>query len=76
MKQHTLTRLRAERLLRGWSARELGLIAGIDAREISRFETGRAVPYRGQLARLAEALGVEPPDVLLESISSTTGATR
>lgn len=46
------------RQAKGWSGWELGKRANLHPSQISKFELGRAVPYEGQLNRLAKALGV------------------
>lgn len=44
----------------GLSQTDLGLKTGIAQTQISRYESGRAVPRRAAMMRLAEALGVSP----------------
>ena len=61
------TRMRAERLKRGWSQTRLGSKASLSASDVSRIETRRLQPYPEQLARLARALRLSP-DELLESV--------
>lgn len=50
-----LTRLRTER---GWSKSALSRAANIDQGLVSKIESGRVIPYKCQLDRLAAALGV------------------
>jgi transcriptional regulator with XRE-family HTH domain len=51
--------LRDLRLRLGWSQAKLGRKARLHPADVSRFESGRAVPYPGQLRRLARVLGVD-----------------
>lgn len=55
--------LRKLRVERGWSQAELGRRSRIHPSDISRFESGRAVPYPVQAEKLAAALGVEIADL-------------
>ena len=57
-------RLAAARAARGWTQTELAYHAGINAAEVSRYETGSRQPLASVLARLARALEV-PSDYLL-----------
>lgn len=41
------------------SQSRLAAISGVHASDISRFESGRLIPYPGQLKKLLEALGLE-----------------
>lgn len=66
--QPPLTRLKAERLRRGWTQIDLAYHSRVQPAEISRFETGIARPYPGQARRLAAALELEPGQ-LLEEVS-------
>jgi transcriptional regulator with XRE-family HTH domain len=50
--------VRVLRALRGWDQMELATAAGMDASSISHYETGRKVPSRRILGRLAVAVGV------------------
>jgi transcriptional regulator with XRE-family HTH domain len=51
---------------RGWSRAELARRSGLNASTVGAIEAGRLVPYPGQLAKLADALGVST-DVLTPS---------
>ena len=57
---------------RGWSKAELARVSHMNATTISQIETGRWVPYDGQLEKLARALGVPEADAnrLLEEEAS------
>ena len=59
-----MLRIKAERLRRGWSQQDLGFHARVQATDISRIERGRLIPYDRQAARLAEALGLAPTQLL------------
>ena len=48
--------LTRERKARGWSRLELGRRSQLASGDIGQFETGRIVPYAGQLQRIAQAL--------------------
>ena len=50
--------LKSRRLRQGWSQAELARRAHMNSNTISQIESGRLVPYPGQLAKLAAALGV------------------
>jgi transcriptional regulator with XRE-family HTH domain len=50
--------VRVLRELRDWDQAELAAAAGVDASSISHYETGRTVPPRRTLERLAEAVGL------------------
>ncbi len=53
-----MIRLVSLRRMKNLSQAELGRRAKIHPSDVSRFESGMAVPYPGQLRRLARALGV------------------
>ena len=53
---HMTTRMKAERLRRGWNQTVLAAKVGMSAADISRIESGRARPYPGQADRLAKVL--------------------
>jgi HTH-type transcriptional regulator, competence development regulator len=64
-----LRRLRAARVL---SQAELADMSGVSRTAIARAETGQGIPHPRTIRRLAEALGVEPseligPDELLQA---------
>lgn len=61
----TLKKMRAERLRRGWSQTQLAARADMSSSDVSRFETGRAIPYPVQARRLARALGITPDELLI-----------
>jgi transcriptional regulator with XRE-family HTH domain len=50
--------VRVLRELRNWDQAELAAAAGVDASSISHYETGRTVPPRRTLERLAAAVGL------------------
>jgi ribosome-binding protein aMBF1 (putative translation factor) len=54
----TNTKLRIERLRRGWSQQTLGFHAGVAAADISKIENGWLTPYPAQAERLARVLGL------------------
>lgn len=56
--ERTALTVRFLRFLRDWSQRELADAAGVDRKEINRYESGRSVPTRPTLERLATAAGV------------------
>ena len=58
--RNSLILLTFERTRRGWSKSELARRAGMNAATVGQIESGRWRPYRSQLAKLAEALGVPP----------------
>lgn len=60
-----LLRLTYERIRRHWSQSELGRRSSIRQQDISLIETGRLIPTEEQLLRLANALLITPPAVLL-----------
>jgi transcriptional regulator with XRE-family HTH domain len=59
-------RLKEERLLRGWSQRDLAREAGTTAETISNIETGQHDPRPSTLRKLAEGLGIEVRDLFAE----------
>lgn len=61
-----LLRLAYERMKRHWSQSELGRRSGIRQQDISLIETGRLIPTDEQLFRLAVALRMSPPEILLK----------
>jgi transcriptional regulator with XRE-family HTH domain len=61
----TLTKLKRERLRRGLSQTALAAQAGrLQATDISKFETGRVIPYPNQAKRIADVLGLLPDELL------------
>jgi transcriptional regulator with XRE-family HTH domain len=61
-----LLRLTVERKKRKWTQVELGRRAAVRNQDISLIEQGRLIPHEEQLARLAGALNISPPSVLLK----------
>ena len=59
-----------ERLQQRLSQDVVGLVAHIPQPIISLIECGRLVPTPAQLERLAKALNVQPPEALLEPVTS------
>jgi transcriptional regulator with XRE-family HTH domain len=59
-------RLKEERLLRGWSQRDLAREAGTTAETISSIETGQHEPRPSTLRKLAEGLDLEVRDFYAE----------
>ena len=59
-------RLAAARVLRGMTQRDLAERIAQRENDVSRYETGRAVPEADTKRRIAEALG-EPTDELFQS---------
>jgi transcriptional regulator with XRE-family HTH domain len=64
--RHRVRRLRALRLARGWTQGDLALNAGVQPSSVSASENGLTAP--GVLLRLAEVLGVDDPESLLEFV--------
>ena len=60
-------KLRAARHRKGLSLREFGQSIRMDHNLIWMYEAGRRNPIPRNLRRLAEALGVEPVDLIRES---------
>jgi len=67
MKAIAMSTIRKER---GMKRSELARKAGMQAGMISWIETGRFVPYESQIEKIAKALGVDDPGVLLEEVSA------
>ena len=61
-----ILRLHYERIKRGWTQAELGRRATIRQTDISAIERGRLNPTDDELLRLANALLISPPSVLLK----------
>lgn len=57
------TKLFVERRRRGWSQQTLAHLAGLQAADVSRIETGRLQPYPSQAERLARVLGIGIEDL-------------
>ena len=67
-----MTRLKAERLARGWSQITLAYKARVANSDVSKWERRMAAPYPSQATRLAKVLGI-PPDRLLDAVEQHTG---
>ncbi len=65
MKQIVLER---ERLNKGWTRSELARRAGMQSGTIGWIETGRFIPYPSQLEKLADALGIEDSESLMNIV--------
>jgi transcriptional regulator with XRE-family HTH domain len=61
-------RFHYERLQRKWPQTQLAALTGINQVYLSLMENGRMTPNDDELARLARALGVYPPAVLLKTV--------
>jgi len=57
-------RLRYWRLARGMTLRDLAKRSGVNHSAISLMERGKRRPHPGTVLRIAEALGVEPHELL------------
>ncbi len=53
-----MTRLKSERLARGWSQITLAYKARVANSDVSKWERGIGVPYPSQARRIAKVLGV------------------
>lgn len=71
-----LTRIRAERLRRGWSQQTLAFHAAVTVADLSRIETGRLRSYNGQAQRLAQVLDVSPAELLSEVPASQVSKSK
>src|SRR5262245_18900999 len=58
-----MTKLKSERLKRGWSQQVCGFHADVAASYLSHFETLRMRPYPDQAKRLGELLGLRPEEL-------------
>jgi ribosome-binding protein aMBF1 (putative translation factor) len=56
--------MKIERLKRQWSQTQLAARAALSASDVSKFESGRMVPYPAQAKRLANVLGLSPSELL------------
>jgi transcriptional regulator with XRE-family HTH domain len=61
----SILRLHYERIKRRWTQSELGRRAGIQQTTVSAIERGRINPTADELLRLANALLITPPSVLM-----------
>lgn len=59
--------IKAERHSRGWNQTTLAAHVGVSQGDISKFETGRAIPTPAQAERLSRILGL-PIDALLREV--------
>ena len=64
-----MTRLKYERLKRGWSLQALGYQAQVQAADVSKMERRVFTGYPSQWERLARALALAPGQ-LLEEVST------
>jgi transcriptional regulator with XRE-family HTH domain len=70
-----MTRMKFERLRRGWNQTTLAFLADhMNAADVSRIETGRLQPYPSQLEKLSKALDVAPDQLLQEIESVNVGS--
>lgn len=65
-----MIRLKFERVNRNISQENLALVARVPQPIISLIETGTWNPSRAQLAALADALNIAPPDCLLSEVEA------
>lgn len=63
-----MLRLQYERIVHGFSQGTLARLAGTTQPDICLIERGRLLPTATQLERLARALGVAPPSILLKPV--------
>lgn len=61
-----LLRLQYERMKRRWPQAEVARRSAVSQPEVSAIERGRLIPTEEQLLRLANALHLSPPEVLLK----------
>ena len=57
------TKMKAERIRRGWNQQTLGYRAKVATSDVSRYENARAVPYPEQAKRLGKTLGLRPEEL-------------
>lgn len=57
------TRLRAERMRRGWTLTYVTQLTGISSADLSQLEWGKRFPFAGWQHRLAKAFGCKPEDL-------------
>ena len=67
--QMTPVAMKRFREKRGMSKADLARATGMQAGTIGWIESGRFIPYDSQLANIANALGVDDPNALLEQVS-------
>lgn len=68
-----MTRMRAERIRRGWSQQVLAVRAGVGVADISRIENARSAPYRSQAEKIASALGIRADQLLQPATLEVAG---
>lgn len=61
-----MLKLKAARLAKGWTQRDLAFYARLSEADISKLERGWHKPFPAQAARLAKALGLRPDELLEE----------
>jgi ribosome-binding protein aMBF1 (putative translation factor) len=61
-----MTRLKYERLRRGWSQIVLAYKAKVANTDVSRWERGMGIPYPSQAQRLEKVLGVDRSELLVQ----------
>lgn len=62
------TKLREFREAAGLSRSELARKAKMQASDVGMAESGRFIPYDVQMRRIADVLGIDNPDTLLEPL--------
>jgi transcriptional regulator with XRE-family HTH domain len=62
----SLHRVKFERLSKGWSQEELARRSGVRVEPLGLIEKGLLTPTEDQLLKLANALWITPPSVLLK----------
>jgi transcriptional regulator with XRE-family HTH domain len=55
-----ITKMKIERVKRGWSQRQLAELAHVASGDLCRIELSKMQPYPGQAERLSEILGLSP----------------
>jgi transcriptional regulator with XRE-family HTH domain len=68
--------IKSLREAKGWSISELARRARVHPSDMSRIESGRALPYKPQLVRLARVLGVGRDELatIIGNVTVTTEA--
>lgn len=67
-------RIRLFREAKAWSQEELGFQAGYERSSIQQYEAGETEPLTGTLLDIAEALEIEPGDLLAGDVWERTVA--
>lgn len=70
------TRVRRERLARGWTLDQLADVSTVSRRSVINVEQGTANPSVGTLLRLADALGVGLPSLVEPPTATPVSVTR